>query len=55
MMSFIQQFYLDCLVKFALMGHIPLTPLCAQKIKKYPAGIFDFFTRISPATEQKIM
>ena len=24
MMSFIQQFYRDCLVKFALMGHIPL-------------------------------
>ena len=26
MMSFIQQFYQDCLVKFALMGIIPRPP-----------------------------
>ena len=31
-MSFIQQFYQDCLVKFALMGLTPRTEVTLQKI-----------------------
>jgi hypothetical protein len=34
MMSSIQQFYQDCLVKFALMGLAPCVGYCIKKIKE---------------------
>lgn len=43
MMSFIQQFYQDCLVKFALMGHIPMTPFALQNPKITSAEFLDFY------------
>ena len=43
MMSFIQQFYQDCLVKFALMGHIPLTPFALQNSEIISTEFLNFY------------